>query len=58
VHCFAGVSRSASVAAAYLMVAEGLTPREAIDRVRAAKPVAFAFGKNFLPALRAFRESR
>lgn len=54
VHCFAGVSRSASVVAAYLVFRERLTPRQAVARVRAAKPVTFSNGENFMPALEAF----
>lgn len=51
VHCFAGVSRSASVVAAYLMFREGLTPRQAIARVQALKPETFGSDPNFLDAL-------
>lgn len=53
VHCYAGVSRSASVAAAWLMAAERLTPRQAIARVQACKPETFGERPNFLKALQA-----
>jgi dual specificity phosphatase 12 len=56
VHCFAGVSRSASVVAAYLMYREGLTPLQAMQRVREAKPETFAPHANFAGALEAFRD--
>lgn len=51
VHCFAGVSRSASVVAAYLMFREGLTPRQAIARVQARKPETFGARPVFMDAL-------
>jgi dual specificity phosphatase 12 len=37
IHCGAGVGRAATVAAAYL-VSTGLTPQEAWDRIRLARP--------------------
>ncbi|KAL7423165.1 tyrosine protein phosphatase yvh1 [Cryptotrichosporon argae] len=39
VHCQAGMSRSATVVAAYLMRTEHLDPVQAVDRVRQARPV-------------------
>lgn len=54
VHCYAGISRSASVAAAYLMWREGLTPAEAIARVRQCKPETFGPTPNFARALNGF----
>lgn len=54
VHCHAGISRSASVAAAYVMYKEGLGPRQAMARVRAAKPETFGPHPNFATALEAF----
>lgn len=53
VHCYAGISRSASMVAAYLMFKEGLTPRQAMARVRRLKPETFGPRPNFLPALEA-----
>lgn len=53
VHCFAGISRSASVVAAYLMHREGLTPKQAMARIRRSKPETFS-SPNFLGALNAF----
>ena len=38
VHCFAGVSRSGMVAAAYLMKRDGLTPAAALARLRESRP--------------------
>ncbi|KZV90131.1 phosphatases II [Exidia glandulosa HHB12029] len=38
VHCFQGVSRSASVVAAYLMAKRGIARDEALELVRAARP--------------------
>lgn len=60
VHCAAGVSRSASVVAAYLMAYDGLGARQAIAAVKRAKPETFGstFGPdrtpNFYPALQAW----
>ena len=56
VHCYAGVSRSASVVAAFLMYKEGLTPRAAMTRVRGAKPETFGPTPNFERALDAFHD--
>ncbi|KAI0764561.1 hypothetical protein BD413DRAFT_673337 [Trametes elegans] len=38
VHCQAGMSRSVSIAAAYLMVSQGLDPAAALDVIRAKRP--------------------
>lgn len=54
VHCYAGVSRSASVVAAYLMYKEGLSPRQAMARIRRIKPETFGDSPNFLRPLTAF----
>jgi protein-tyrosine phosphatase len=52
VHCYAGMQRSAAVVAAYLMWRHGYPAREAMKRVRLAKPEAFTprptFGKALL----------
>lgn len=56
VHCYAGISRSASTVAAYLMYKEGLTPRQAIARIRRLKPETFGDDPNFMGALEAFHE--
>jgi len=57
VHCHAGVSRSASVVAAYLMSKEGLTPEQAIAHVKRCKPETFSNGTNFIKALRSVTKS-
>lgn len=38
VHCQAGVSRSTTLVAAYLMARHGMNAEQAIDRIRAARP--------------------
>lgn len=51
VHCFAGISRSASVVAAYLMYREGVPPAKAMRRIRKVKPETFGPSPNFEKAL-------
>ena len=58
VHCFAGVSRSASVVAAFLMRREGLTPRQAIARIQKYKPETFGNRPTFRDALEAWHTSK
>jgi len=41
VHCYAGVSRSASTVAAYLILATGMSKEEAIATIRAKKKETF-----------------
>lgn len=55
VHCYAGVSRSASVVAAFLMYREGLSARQAIARIRRLKPETFQPAANFMAALEAWQ---
>lgn len=38
VHCFAGISRSSTIVAAYLILRDALTPNAAIERIRALRP--------------------
>jgi hypothetical protein len=52
VHCVAGVSRSVSVAAAYLIRHAGLTVRDAVGAVKSARKVAYP-NLSFWHALRA-----
>lgn len=51
VHCFAGIQRSATVVAAYLMWKEGLGRAEAMRLVRTAKPETFSPRPTFGGAL-------
>lgn len=39
VHCFAGISRSATIVAAYLMKKHGISSGEALTRIKAARPI-------------------
>jgi protein-tyrosine phosphatase len=55
VHCFKGVSRSAAVVCAYLIVRKNLTLAEALDLVRAARR-SVAPNQGFLRQLRAMEE--
>ena len=56
VHCVAGMSRSSSVVAAYLMLHEGYSLLDAMRAVKAARPLAHP-NKGFWHALRAIEES-
>lgn len=38
VHCIEGVSRSAAIVCAYLMVKENIQPQQALDRIRQSRP--------------------
>lgn len=38
IHCMAGISRSATLTAAYLMLRDGLTPEQALTHIRAYRP--------------------
>jgi atypical dual specificity phosphatase len=51
-HCAQGISRSASMAAAYLC-SSGMTPQKAVDLLRAKRPCVFDFGtcELYRPAL-------
>jgi dual specificity phosphatase 12 len=57
VHCYAGISRSSSVVAAYLMYKLGLSPTEAIRIIRSQKPETFKPYIVFLPALRKYHST-
>ena len=54
VHCFAGMQRSAAVAAAVVMQERGLNAYVAVEFVRDRRPEAFLGGVNFMPSLHAF----
>ena len=55
VHCYAGMNRSATVTAAYLMTIKGLTAQQAIDIIKKKKPETFT-PMNFRPALKSYEE--
>ncbi|NDE18706.1 hypothetical protein EBZ80_27765, partial [bacterium] len=38
VHCYAGISRSSTIVAAYLILRDGITPNAAITQIRALRP--------------------
>ena len=54
VHCYAGVSRSSSVVAAYLMYKYGLEKNEAITFIQQRKSETFSNGVIFNRALNSF----
>lgn len=57
VHCYAGMNRSATVCCAALMLLEGLTPEQALARVRERHPWALPDSHHWL-ALRFFAQTR
>jgi protein-tyrosine phosphatase len=54
VHCYAGISRSSSVTAAYLIYKLGLTPEQAIHAIQSQKPETFRPSPVFYRALRRY----
>jgi protein-tyrosine phosphatase len=56
IHCYAGMNRSATVAAAYLMTIKGLTAQQAMDIIKKKKPETFT-PMNFRPALKSYEET-
>jgi imidazolonepropionase-like amidohydrolase len=55
IHCAAGISRSASCCAAYLILYCAMTPEEAISFIQSKKPETFG-GDVFVPALATLRK--
>ena len=54
VHCFAGMQRSCTLVACYLIKYKSMTPDEAIEYIKFRRPIAF-FGKvNFMETLLSF----
>ncbi|KAJ2933914.1 hypothetical protein H1R20_g3153, partial [Candolleomyces eurysporus] len=56
VHCLAGISRSATVVAAYLMYSKKLSPTEAVDLIRLARPFVSP-NPGFLNQLEVYHEA-
>lgn len=54
VHCFAGMQRSCTVVACYLMKYYDMTPYDAIRYIQSKRPIAFFGGVNFLNTIRIF----
>jgi protein-tyrosine phosphatase len=54
VHCFAGMQRSCTVVACYLMKYYYMTPYDAIMYIQSKRPVAFFGNVNFLHAIKIF----
>jgi len=56
IHCYAGVQRSASITAMFLIFYQRCTTDEAIRRIRNRRPIAFQPGINFESSIRAFED--
>lgn len=54
VHCYAGIQRSCSVVACYLMKYYNISPLTAISHIKMKRPYAFDGGVNFQQALYTF----
>ena len=54
VHCYAGIQRSCTVVACYLMKYYNITPYTAISHIKMKRPYAFDGGVNFQDALYSF----
>lgn len=54
IHCYAGVQRSASITAMFLIFYQRCTADEAIRRIRRRRPIAFQPGVNFMESIRIF----
>ena len=54
VHCFAGIQRSCTIVACYLMKYHDMNPMEAIGYIQTKRPVAFIGNVNFLSTIEAF----
>jgi rhodanese-related sulfurtransferase len=54
IHCYAGMQRSAAVAAMYLMATRGMDADDAVALLRRRRPVTFFPAANFMPALRSW----
>lgn len=57
VHCHAGIQRSATIIAAYIMKYEGLNIERTIAYMKSKKPDVFLGGVNFISCLEQFQES-
>ena len=56
IHCFAGMQRSCSVVACYLIKYYSVTPQQAIDFIKSKRRIAFFGNVNFMTALATFWE--
>lgn len=58
IHCYAGMQRSASILAAYLMIYENYTLDESISYIRNKRNIAFRPGINFRQALEYIEDNK
>ncbi|KAG1843142.1 hypothetical protein DFJ58DRAFT_805018 [Suillus subalutaceus] len=56
VHCMAGISRSATIVAAYLMYSLKLDPESAVDMIRTVRPIVEP-NEGFMEQLKVFHQS-
>ena len=56
VHCYAGIQRSATVVAAYLMRYGNMDQKKAINLIKSKRPICFTPFVNFTKSLELFQE--
>ena len=56
VHCFAGIQRSCTIVACYLIKYHDMNPLEAIKYIQTKRPIAFMDHVNFLSTIESFYE--
>jgi len=57
VHCHAGVQRSATVVAMYLIANYKMGAENAMERIKAKRPIAFTPSPNFIRSIKGFEET-
>ena len=54
IHCHAGIQRSTTACAFFLMARDGCTLLDAMRKIKKARPIAFEPSPNFIESLRGF----
>ena len=56
VHCHVGMQRSCGVVACYLVKYYNVSPKYAVDYIKAHRPIAFKYGVNFEETIKRFAQ--